>query len=48
MPEKISKISQEDNLVLLISNVKNIDKKYLTKEEITYAGKVIKDNKKKR
>jgi leucyl aminopeptidase len=46
MPKKINKIAQDDNLVLLTSDVKNIDIKYLSKEEIKYAGQVIKDFKK--
>lgn len=46
MPKKITKISQDDNLILLTSDVKNIDLKYLTKEEIKYASRVIKDFKK--
>jgi len=46
MPQKINKIAQDDNLVLLTSDVKNVDLKYLSKEEIKYAGQVIKDHKK--
>jgi leucyl aminopeptidase len=46
MPKKITKISQDDNLILLTSDVKNIDLKYLSKEEISYAGQVIKEFKK--
>lgn len=46
MPQKITKISQEDNVILLTSDVKNIGDKYLSKEEIKYAGQVIKDHKK--
>jgi leucyl aminopeptidase len=43
MPKKINKISQDDNLVLLTSDVKNIDPKYLSKEEANYTSQVIKD-----
>jgi leucyl aminopeptidase len=46
MTKKITRISQDDNLILLTSDVKNIDTKYLSKEEIKYAGQVIKDFKK--
>lgn len=46
MPKKINKISLDDNLILLTSDVKNIDLKYLNKEEIAYAGQVITENKK--
>jgi leucyl aminopeptidase len=46
MPKKISKISQEDNLVLLTGDVKNIGPNYLSKEENAYAAGVIKDQKK--
>jgi len=46
MPKKINKISQDDNLILLTSDVKNIDLKYLNKEEIKYASQVITEFKK--
>ncbi len=46
MQKKITKISQDDNLILLTSDVKNIDLKYLTKEEIKYTSQVIKEFKK--
>jgi leucyl aminopeptidase len=46
MPQKINKITQEDNLVLLTPDVKKIDPKYLSKEEIKYADQIIKDQKK--
>lgn len=46
MPEKINKISKDENLILLTSDVNKIDTKYLSKEEITYAGKVIREQKK--
>lgn len=46
MPKKITKIAQDDNLILLTSDVKNIDLKYLSKEEIKYASQVIKEFKK--
>jgi leucyl aminopeptidase len=46
MPKKITKISQDENLILLTSDVKNIDPKYLTKEELKYASQVIKEFKK--
>ncbi len=44
MPKKINKISQDDNLILLTADIKNIDLKYLSKEEIAYAGQVISEN----
>ncbi len=46
MTKKINKISQDDNLILLISDIKNIDPQYLSKDEIKYAGQVIKEHKK--
>jgi len=46
MTRKINKISQDDNLILLTSDVKNIDQKYLTEEEVKYAGQVISGHKK--
>jgi leucyl aminopeptidase len=46
MSKKINKISQDDNLILLTSDIKNIGLNYLSKEEIAYAGRVISDNKK--
>jgi len=46
MPKKISNITQDDNVVLLTSDVKKIDKKYLSKEEIAYAEKCISEEKK--
>jgi len=46
MPEKISKIKHDDNLILLATNVIKIDDKYLSKDEIAYAAKVIKEHKK--
>ena len=46
MPEKIVKISQDDNLILLTADVKNIDAKHLTREEIKYAGHLVKEHKK--
>jgi leucyl aminopeptidase len=46
MTKKINKISQDDNLILLTSDVKNIDMKYLSKEEINYSGQVISEHKK--
>jgi len=46
MTKKINKISQDDNLILLTSDVKNIDPHYLSKDEINYAGQVIKEHKK--
>jgi leucyl aminopeptidase len=46
MPQKINKIGQDDNLVLLTSDVKKIDQNYLSKEELKYAAQIIKDHKK--
>ena len=46
MPEKIKKISQDDNLILLTSDIKNIGTKYLSKEETAYAAHVISGQKK--
>jgi leucyl aminopeptidase len=46
MPEKIKKITAEDNIILLTSNVKKIGADYLSKEEIIYAGNIIKEQKK--
>jgi leucyl aminopeptidase len=46
MPGKINKIDQEDNLILLTSDVKNISTKYLSKDEITYAGRLLSEQKK--
>ena len=46
MTKKINKISLDDNLILLTSEVKNIDLKYLSKEEIVYAGQVLSEHKK--
>ena len=46
MTRKINKITQEDNLILLTSDVKNIDTKYLSKEEIAYSAHLISDHKK--
>jgi leucyl aminopeptidase len=46
MPEKISKVKHDDNLILLATNVKKIDDKYLSKDEIDYAANVIKEHKK--
>jgi leucyl aminopeptidase len=46
MTKKINKISQDDNLILLTSDVKNIGLKYLSREEITYASHVITEHKK--
>ena len=46
MPQKINKISQLDNLILLTSKVKNITSEFLTREEKNYVEKVIKDQKK--
>ncbi len=46
MTKKISKISQDDNLILLTSDIKSIDPHYLTKEEIKYSGQVAKEHKK--
>jgi len=46
MPKKTNAVSHDDNIILLTSDVNSIDLKYLTKEEITYAGQVISENKK--
>ena len=46
MPKKINKISQDDHLILLTESVKNIDKKYLSEEELEYTGRLISDHKK--
>jgi leucyl aminopeptidase len=46
MPKKISAISYDDNLILLTSDVKNIDLKYLNKEEIAYSSQVLSEQKK--
>lgn len=46
MPKKISAISHDDNIILLTSDVKNIDLKYLNKEEIAYSSLVLSEHKK--
>ena len=46
MTKKINKINQDDNLILLTSDVKNIDLKYLSKEEIAYSNHLISEHKK--
>jgi leucyl aminopeptidase len=46
MPKRINKISHDDNLILLTSDVKNIDLKYLNKEEIAYSNLVFSEHKK--
>ncbi len=46
MTKKINKISQDDNLILLASDIKKIDYQYLSKDEVQYAGQVIKEHKK--
>ncbi|MCK9399440.1 MAG: leucyl aminopeptidase [Bacteroidales bacterium] len=46
MSKKINKISLDDNIILLTSDVKNIDLKYLSKEEIAYASQVLSEHKK--
>lgn len=46
MPDKINKISKDDNLILLTSKVSNIGTAYLSKAEKNYAQKVIKEQKK--
>jgi leucyl aminopeptidase len=46
MPKRINKISHDDNLILLTSDVKNIDLKYLNKEEIAYSSLVFSEHKK--
>lgn len=46
MTKKISKITHDDNLVLLTADVKKIGADYLSKEEIAYAASIIKEQKK--
>lgn len=46
MPKDTNKIKQDDNLILLTTDVNNIDLNHLTKEEKNYASKVIKEHKK--
>jgi len=46
MSKNSNKINQDDNLILLTSDVNNIDLNYLTKEEVKYASQVIKESKK--
>jgi leucyl aminopeptidase len=46
MARKISKISQDDHLILLTADVKKIGSDYLSKEEKEYAAGVIKEHKK--
>lgn len=46
MPQKINKIDQDDNIILLTSDVNHIDLKYISEEEKSYASQVIADHKK--
>lgn len=46
MPEKISKLNPEDNLILLTSSVSKIPEGLLSAEEIAYAARTVTDHKK--
>jgi leucyl aminopeptidase len=46
MPKKITKITPEDNLILLTSDIKKVGPEYLSKEQADYAAKLIKGKKK--